>query len=48
MLPNLMKKMKQNYVLSKLIHTTTSFDLWMFKGAHDIYNFVDFIGNLNM
>jgi hypothetical protein len=37
-----MEKMKQNYVLTKLISTTTSFDLWMFKGAHDMYNFVGF------
>jgi hypothetical protein len=37
-----MEKMRQNYVLTKMISTTTSFDLWMFKGAHDIYNFVGF------
>jgi hypothetical protein len=36
-----MEKMKLDYVLTKLI-STTSFDLWMFKGAHDIYNFVVF------
>ncbi len=34
--------MRQNYVLTKLISTTRSFDLWMFKGAHAIYNFVGF------
>ncbi len=36
-LPNLVEKMKQVYVLPKLtnyISTTTSFDLWMLKGEH--------------
>jgi hypothetical protein len=35
-----MEKMKQVYVLPKLtdyISTTTSFVLWMSKGAHDIF-----------
>ncbi len=35
-----MDKTKQVYVLPKLtycISTTTSFDLWMSKGAHDIF-----------
>jgi hypothetical protein len=35
-----MEKTKQIYVLPKLtycISTTTSFDLWMSKGAHDIF-----------
>jgi hypothetical protein len=47
--------MKQDYVLPKLtnfIYATTSFDLWMSKGAHDIFIFCylilwDLIGNLN-
>lgn len=30
MLPNLVKKTKQTYV-----YTITSFNLWMFQGAHD-------------
>jgi len=37
-----MEKMKQNYILTKLISTTTNFDLWMFKGAHDIYILLGF------
>jgi hypothetical protein len=39
--------MKQIYVLSKLgdCISTTSFDLWMFKGAHDIFsNVINFLG----
>jgi hypothetical protein len=39
------EQMKQDYVLPKLtnfIYATTSFDLWMFKGAHDIFTFVGF------
>jgi hypothetical protein len=40
--------MKQAYVLPKFtnyICTTTSFDLWMLKGAHDIFVFViNFLG----
>jgi hypothetical protein len=47
-LPNLLEKMKQAYVLPKFtnyICTTTSFDLWMLKGAHDIFVFViNFLG----
>jgi hypothetical protein len=37
---NFMKKTKQEYVLSKFtdcIFITTKFDLWMFKGSHDIF-----------
>jgi hypothetical protein len=40
--------MKQVYVLPKLtnyISTTTRFDLWMSKGAHDIFALViNFLG----
>ncbi len=42
-LPNLVEKTKQVYVLPKLIdciYATTSFDLWMSKGAHDIFALV--------
>jgi hypothetical protein len=42
-LPNLVEKTKQVYVLPKLIDcisTVVSFDLWMSKGAHDIFDFV--------
>jgi hypothetical protein len=42
-LPNLVEKMKQVYVLPKLINyisTIASFDVWMSKGAHDIFAFV--------
>ncbi len=43
-----MEKTKQIYVLWKLtnfIFATTSFDLWMLKGANDIYVFViNFLG----
>ncbi len=53
-LPNLVEKMKQVYVLPKLancIFATTSFDLWISKGVHDIFvfviNFWDLIGNPN-
>jgi hypothetical protein len=38
-----MKKMEQVYVLPKLAHFISiikSFDLWMFKGVHDIFAFV--------
>jgi hypothetical protein len=48
-LPNLVEKMKQIYVWLKLIDfipTTTSFDLWMSKGAHDVFTFViNFLGS---
>jgi hypothetical protein len=40
-------KTKQVYVLPKLVDYlfTTTFDLWMFKGAHDIFVFIiDFLG----
>jgi hypothetical protein len=44
-----MEKMKQVYVLPKLanyIFATTSFDLWMSKGAHDIFSLViKFLGS---
>jgi hypothetical protein len=47
-LPNLVEKTKQIYVLPKLtncIFATTTFDLWMLKGAHDIFTFViNFLG----
>ncbi len=39
----LVKKTKQVYVLPKLVDSislTTSFDLWMSKGAHAIFTFV--------
>jgi hypothetical protein len=45
--------MKQIYVLPKLgdYTFTTSFDLWMLKGAHDIFalviNFLGLNGSLN-
>jgi hypothetical protein len=42
-LPNLVEKTKQVYVLPKLtnyISATTSFDMWMSKGAHDIFALV--------
>ncbi len=41
--PNLVEKMKQICVLPKLIDcifATLSFDLWMSKGAHDIFALV--------
>jgi hypothetical protein len=45
---NLVEKMKQVYVLTKLtdcISTTTNFDLWISKGAHDIFALViNFLG----
>jgi hypothetical protein len=37
---NLVEKTKQLYILPKLINcifATVSFDLWMSKGAHDIF-----------
>ncbi len=44
-----MEKIKQVYVLPKLtycIYATTSFDLWMSKGAHDIFAFdMNFLGS---
>ncbi len=44
-----MEKTKQIYVLPKLtycIYATTSFDLWMSKGAHDIFALVmNFLGS---
>ncbi len=46
-LPNLVEKMKQIYVWLKLTNSisTTSFDLWMSKGAHDVFTFViNFLG----
>jgi hypothetical protein len=39
-LVDLVEKMKQKYVLSKLkqcYSTTTSFDFWMSKGTHDVF-----------
>ncbi len=42
-LPNLVEKMKQVYVLPKIIDyisTIASFDVWMSKGAHDIFALV--------
>ncbi len=48
-LPILVEKIKQVYVLPNLtnyISLTTSFDLWMSKGAHDIFVFViNFLGS---
>jgi len=47
-LVDLMEKTKQEYVLLKLkqcYSTTTSFDLWMSKGAHDVFALV--IGSLS-
>jgi hypothetical protein len=48
------KKRKEIYVLPKLIDyifTIASFDLWMSKGAQDIFtlviNFLESIGSLN-
>ncbi len=47
-LPNLVEKAKQIYVLPKLIDyisTTTSFDSWMSKGVHNIFALViNFLG----
>jgi hypothetical protein len=47
-LPNSVEKTKQIYVLPKLIDyisTTSSFDLWMLKGVHDIFALViNFLG----
>jgi len=42
MLPNLVEKMKQAYFFPKLIDYiyVTSFDLWISKGAHDIFALV--------
>jgi hypothetical protein len=40
MFPQLVKKIKQLYVLptfKKCSSTTLSFDVWMLKGAHDIF-----------
>ncbi len=42
-LPKLMKKRKQMYVPPKLedyTSTTTNFDLWMSKEAHDIFAYM--------
>jgi hypothetical protein len=42
-LVDLVEKMKQEYVLIKLkqcYFATTSFDLWMSKGAHDVFALV--------
>jgi hypothetical protein len=39
----MVEKTKQVYVLPKLtycISTTTNFDLWMSKGAHDIFSLI--------
>jgi hypothetical protein len=39
-LVDLVEKMKQKYVLPKLkqcYFATSSFDLWMSKGAHDVF-----------
>ncbi len=48
-LPNLVQKMKQVYVLPKVIdciYVIASFDLWMSKGAHDIFTFgIKFLGS---
>jgi len=48
-LPNLVEKTKQVYLLPKLtycIYATTSFDSWMSKGAHDIFALVmNFLGS---
>ncbi len=48
-LPNLVEKTKQVYVLPKLIDcicAITSFDLWMSKGVHDIFALViNFLGS---
>ncbi len=43
MLPNLVENTKQTYVLLVLVecvYTTTSFDLWMSKGAHDVFDWL--------
>jgi hypothetical protein len=42
-LPNLVKKKKQTYfllILAKCVFVTTSFDLCMSKGAHDVFALV--------
>ncbi len=39
----MLEKMKQNYVMPKLkqcYFATTSFQLWMLKGAHDVFALV--------
>jgi hypothetical protein len=47
-LPKLMEKIKQLYVLLALINCysiTTSFDLWLSKGAYDIFALIiKFVG----
>jgi hypothetical protein len=43
MLPNLVENTKQTYVLLVLvdsIYTTTNFDLWMSKGAHNVFDWL--------
>jgi hypothetical protein len=42
-LVDLVEKTKQKYVLPKLkqcYFATSNFDLWMLKGAHDVFAFV--------
>jgi hypothetical protein len=41
-LPNLVEKMKQDYVFPKLTDYiyVRSFDLWISKGAHDVFALV--------
>jgi hypothetical protein len=50
-LPKLVEKIKETYVFPLLYDyccATTSFDLWMSKGAHDVFAFFwDLIGNQN-
>jgi hypothetical protein len=49
-LPNIVKKTKEKYVLPSLtscVTCTTSFNLWMFHGGHDTFAMVvNFIDNL--
>jgi hypothetical protein len=41
-LVDLVEKTKQKYILPKLkqCYSATSFDLWMSKGAHDVFTLV--------
>jgi hypothetical protein len=46
-LPKLVEKTKETYVLPLLIRcycVTANFDLWMSKGAHDVFTMIIFLG----
>ncbi len=45
---NLVKKTMNTYVVLTLVDclsTTCTFDLWMFKGMHDVFVAINFISN---